>query len=154
LKNAQQAAVSATVTYDTGTQTARLQPSAALASSSTYTATVTGVTDSTGTALANSVSWSFTTAAPAPAVTATLWPSTAVPAEIDSGDAHAYELGVRFYSDSNGWITALRYYKSAANTGVHTGSLWNANGALLATATFSGESASGWQQVTLPTPVA
>ena len=38
-------------------------------------------------------------------------------------------------------------FKSVANTGAHVGNLWTANGTLLATATFTSESASGWQQV-------
>jgi hypothetical protein len=41
-----------------------------------------------------------------------------------------------------------------ANTGVHTGSLWNASGQLLATGTFTNESASGWQTLVFSTPVA
>ena len=41
----------------------------------------------------------------------------------------------------------------AANTGTHVGSLWDANGNLLASATFANESASGWQQVSLSKPV-
>ena len=40
------------------------------------------------------------------------------------------------------------------NTGTHIGSLWSSNGTLLARATFTGESASGWQQVNFATPVA
>ncbi|HVN85475.1 MAG TPA: DUF4082 domain-containing protein, partial [Candidatus Binatia bacterium] len=46
------------------------------------------------------------------------------------------------------------FYKSAANTGTHTGSLWTSGGSLLATGTFTGEASSGWQQLTFPTPVA
>ena len=34
------------------------------------------------------------------------------------------------------------------------GNLWNATGTRLATATFAGETASGWQQVNFSTPVA
>src|SRR4029077_4234092 len=38
--------------------------------------------------------------------------------------------------------------------GTHIGNLWDATGALLATATFTNETASGWQQVTFESPVA
>jgi len=38
--------------------------------------------------------------------------------------------------------------------GPHTGKLWSASGTLLASATFSGETASGWQEVRFATPVA
>ena len=47
-----------------------------------------------------------------------------------------------------GTITAIRFYKGPANTGPHVGHLWTNTGALLATITFSGETASGWQQAT------
>lgn len=63
-------------------------------------------------------------------------------------------MGVRFTSSTGGLLTGLKFYKSAANTGVHTAHLWTASGQLLATATFTGETGSGWQQVNFQTPVA
>ena len=48
----------------------------------------------------------------------------------------------------------MRFYKGAGNTGVHTGSLWTSSGALLSTGTFTSETASGWQQMLFPAPVA
>src|SRR6185312_1453391 len=39
-------------------------------------------------------------------------------------------------------------------TGAHVADLWSSTGALLATATFTGETASGWQQVSFSRPVA
>src|SRR5438876_6163920 len=66
----------------------------------------------------------------------------------------AVEVGVRFRSTLAGYITGLRFYKGSANTGTHLGNLWTSTGTLLASATFSGESGSGWQQVNLPSPVA
>ncbi|MCW3767309.1 MULTISPECIES: DUF4082 domain-containing protein [Paenarthrobacter] len=68
-----------------------------------------------------------------------------VPAVQDSGDGGAYEMGLRFTPSVDGFITGIRFYKSAANTGTHTGSLWNSAGERLATATFTNETASGWQ---------
>ena len=53
---------------------------------------------------------------------------------------------------STGSITGVRFYKGATNTGTHVGHLWSATGTLLATATFTGETASGWQQVTFSQP--
>src|SRR5262249_32650728 len=44
--------------------------------------------------------------------------------------------------------------KGTTNTGTHVGHLWTSGGILLGTATFSGESASGWQQANFATPVA
>ena len=43
---------------------------------------------------------------------------------------------------------------STGTTGTHTGTLWSSTGTNLATATFTGESASGWQQVNFSSPVA
>ena len=39
--------------------------------------------------------------------------------------------------------------RAAGNTGTHTGSLWNTTGTKLGTVTFTGETATGWQQATL-----
>src|SRR5204863_3182401 len=64
------------------------------------------------------------------------------------------ELGVTFRADSNGYITGIRFYKSTGNTGTHVGNLWSSGGTLLASATFTGESASGWQQGNFSNPVA
>ena len=64
------------------------------------------------------------------------------------------ELGVKFTSSSSGFITGIRFYKGVNNTGTHVGNLWSSSGALLARATFTGESASGWQQVNFSSPVA
>ncbi|QSZ49196.1 DUF4082 domain-containing protein [Arthrobacter sp. D5-1] len=68
-----------------------------------------------------------------------------VPVVKDSGDGGAYEMGLRFTPSVDGFITGVRFYKSTANTGTHTGSLWSATGERLATATFTNETASGWQ---------
>ena len=62
-------------------------------------------------------------------------------------------MGVKFQADRNGTITGIRFYKASANTGTHIGNLWTAAGQLLASATFTGETASGWQQVNFSQPV-
>ena len=84
----------------------------------------------------------------------TIWSSSAVPATASYPDARSVELGVKFRSDLNGYITGLRFYKGSANTGTHVGHLWTSTGTLLASATFTNETASGWQQVNLATPIA
>ena len=53
-----------------------------------------------------------------------------------------------------GSVTGVRFYKGTGTTGTHTGTLWSASGAKLATATFTSETASGWQQVLFSAPVA
>jgi hypothetical protein len=60
---------------------------------------------------------------------------------------------MKFRSDVAGYVTGVRFYKSAANTGTHVGNLWSSTGSLLASVTFSGETASGWQQANFATPV-
>jgi hypothetical protein len=154
LRDASNVLVPATIAYNSSTKTVTLTPSSQLANSTTYTVVVTGgsagVKDLAGNAMVSDVARSFTTMAPP----VSLWTGSASPAIVDSGDTHAVEVGVTFTSDTNGFISGLRFYKSAANTGPHTGSLWTASGQLLATATFTNESASGWQQVNFATPVA
>ena len=83
----------------------------------------------------------------------TIWPSTAVPGTADAGPDNAVELGVKFKADVNGTITGIRFYKGSGNTGTHVGNLWSSSGQLLASATFTGETASGWQQMSFATPV-
>jgi Domain of unknown function (DUF4082)/Divergent InlB B-repeat domain len=83
----------------------------------------------------------------------TLWPSTAVPSVPAYPDRNAVTVGMKFRSDVAGYLTGVRFYKGSANTGTHVGSLWSASGSRLATVTFSGETASGWQEATFSTPV-
>ncbi|MGC9582151.1 UNVERIFIED_CONTAM: DUF4082 domain-containing protein, partial [Salmonella enterica subsp. enterica serovar Typhimurium] len=68
-------------------------------------------------------------------------------------DTSQVNLGVRITSSSSGFITGIRYYKGVNDTGTHTGSLWSTNGILLATATFTNETAAGWQTVSFSSPV-
>jgi hypothetical protein len=151
------ALVSAAVTYDAASRTAVLDPAAALATSTSYTATVkggpTGVRDAAGNALAADETWSFQSAAPG-GCPCSLWSSSVVPAVTSSSDGGSVELGVKFRSDQAGVVTGVRFYKGPSNTGTHVGSLWSASGALLAQATFTGESGSGWQSVSFSVPVA
>jgi hypothetical protein len=60
---------------------------------------------------------------------------------------------MKFRSDVGGKIVGLRYYKASSNTGTHVGSLWSRSGTLLARATFTSETTSGWQTVTFSSPV-
>ena len=83
----------------------------------------------------------------------TIWTPSSAPTMADSGDFSSTELGVKFRADATGYVTGVRFYKSAANGGTHIGNLWSSSGVLLASAQFSGESASGWQQVNFSTPV-
>ena len=100
------------------------------------------------------LSITITTAAPPPTCPCTIWPSTTVPGTTDINQSQPVELGVRFAANSNGFITGIRFYKGVNNTGTHIGNLWSNTGTLLARATFTGETATGWQQVNFSSPVA
>ena len=77
-----------------------------------------------------------------------------MPSVSSANDSSALELGVKFRSDFAGYVTGVRFYKGAGNTGTHLGHLWTSGGTQLAAATFTGETTSGWQQVNFATPVA
>ena len=65
------------------------------------------------------------------------------------------ENGLQFQSSVAGTIIGLNFYKSATNTGVHVGNLWDATGKInLGTVTFTNETASGWQTANFATPIA
>ena len=153
LKDPTNVVVTATVSYNSTTRVATLTPSLPLSASKTYTATVNGgsagAKDVAGNALATSSVWSFTTAS-----SVSIWSAAATPSAIATNDASAVELGVKFRADVAGIITGVRFYKGSTNTGTHTGTLWSSTGTKLATATFSGETASGWQQVTFSKGIA
>jgi hypothetical protein len=155
LRNAAGTQVSGAVAYNPGTLMATLTPAAPLALASTYTATVKGgaggVTDLAGNSLPSDVVWSFSTISQYPS---SIWSSSMSPLVADGGPDSAVELGVKFRSAIAGHIKGIRFYKASTNTGTHVGNLWSSTGTLLATATFSGETASGWQQVLFSTPVA
>lgn len=130
-------------------------PSSQLALHTTYTASVQ-VSDVWGNAMAEPVTWSFTTSSTPPPVTCpcTLWSPSAEPAVTDmTSDTNSVELGTRFTSSADGWITGVTFYKGAGNTGTHTGSLWSDDGTLLAGGTFTGETESGWQTLVFAAPV-
>ncbi|MBP1752651.1 MAG: hypothetical protein H6Q57_1487, partial [Geobacteraceae bacterium] len=148
--------VPATVTYDATSEVATLDPSGTLASSKSYTATIkggaSGVRDAVGNPLTNDFSWTFTTGEVFTGAYS-IWSAATVPSVADAGADRAVQLGVKFRSDANGSITGVRFYKATANTGTHVGSLWTNTGVRLATATFTNETESGWQQVNFSSPV-
>jgi hypothetical protein len=92
------------------------------------------------------------TCPPSPA-SCSIWDATATPALAADPDNTAIEVGVKFRSDVSGSITGIRFYKSTINIGTHVATLWSNSGTQLARATFSNETASGWQQVNFTTPV-
>jgi hypothetical protein len=151
--------VPATVSYDPGSLTATLTPTSSLAASTVYTLEVTtGVRGSDGGYLSAQASRSFTTGVcPCSLFSVTLAPQKTT---IVVADGHTsattpatYELGVKLTVNQPMSLTAIRFYKDSRETGVHTGTVWTTSGTKLATVTFASETASGWQQQALPTPL-
>jgi hypothetical protein len=119
------------------------------------------------TGLTNGTAYTFTVSAsngggsgPASAASGAVTPADTIfdfsgtPQNVDSGDAGSLELGVKFTADTSGFVTGVRFYKATTNTGTHVGQLWSSGGQLLASATFTNETGSGWQTVSFATPVA
>jgi hypothetical protein len=100
-----------------------------------HAASATGTADFTATALPDSL---FRSQAPALG---------------DLTDHTSYELGMKFQVSQSGKITTVRYWKAPDESGTHTGRIWSAAGTLLASVTFTGETASGWQEQALSTPL-
>ena len=87
-----------------------------------------------------------------------LFGPTDTPASTITSDPDDYELGVKFAANQNGEITALRYFRGAADfadTDVRTLHLWDGAGDLLGSVTItSNPGQSGWQSASLPAPIA
>jgi PKD repeat protein len=77
----------------------------------------------------------------------------AEPRNPSADDARPATVGMRFVARTAGAIVGIRFFKGPENTGVHSGQLWTTAGELLASASFTHESASGWQVVRFPSPV-
>jgi hypothetical protein len=133
------------------------QTPTAVSDGSATSATVKGLTNGTSYTFTVAATNSLGTGAPSSATSATTPADTvfdfATPATVDSADPSSIELGVKFTADTTGTITGVRFYKASTNTGTHIGSLWTAGGTLLASATFTNETASGWQTVLFSSPV-
>ncbi len=149
LRNASGTLLPGSLTYDAASRTATLDPNASLALGAGYTVNVSGARDAAGNTMAPA-SWSFST----PTCPCSIWPSAATPAVAAVSDTSAWELGVKFRSQIAGYVTGARFYKGAGNTGTHSGSLWAADGTLLATGTFTNETTSGWQSLSFGAPIA
>ena len=73
-----------------------------------------GVKDLAGNALGANVTWSFTTAAqPCASAPCSAWSSSTVPGTPSVNDPGAVELGVKFRTDLDGFITGIRFYQGS-----------------------------------------
>jgi hypothetical protein len=144
--------VAGTVSFSSGNTVATFTPTNSLAASTTFTATVSGAQNTSGTAMTSPFSWNFTTAGPQ--CPCSIWQNAPPSGGVDANDTSAVNLGLQFQASSSGFVSGVRFYKEIDNTGTHIGSLWSSTGTLLATGTFSNESASGWQELDFSSPVA
>jgi hypothetical protein len=132
---------------------ATFTPTSSLAASTTYTATVSGAQNSSGTPMSSPFTWSFTTGAVAQCP-CSIWQNGTPSGAVDAADTSSVNLGIQFQAATSGFISGVRFYKEVDNTGTHIGSLWSSTGSLLASGTFSSETASGWQELDFSSPVA
>src|SRR5690606_16064492 len=104
--------VPATVSYNPSMRTATLDPSDLLATQSSYTAILKGggggIKDISGNPLAADYTWSFTTNDSPFDCPCTIWDGTGTPAIANGNDGIPIELGVKFRSEVDGYITGLR----------------------------------------------
>jgi len=100
---------------------------------------------------------------PAPAVTITttaqacpckIFGDSSTPALVDQNDSQPVQLGMKLRTSTNGFIAAIRFYKSPSATGPFSGRLWTAAGVLLGTVDFGPLTGTGWREAALPAPVA
>src|SRR5688572_29876807 len=83
----------------------------------------------------------------------TLWPASSVPTFSDAGDPRSLEVGVRFHSDVDGFVDAVRFFRLGEHAAPHVVNLWTAGGTLLATRPFHSAATNDWQEAKFDTPV-
>lgn len=140
-----------------GTTAATSYASTGLSAGTSYGFTVSAYDAAGNASAASSVARATTTSTPVPPppTPQTTLLTTQVPTTVNASDGAGvnYELGMGFQSSVAGRITAIRFWKDGRETGAHTGRIWSGSGTLLASVAFTGETASGWQQQALATPV-
>ena len=134
-----------TVSYNASTQTVIFTPTAGFTGTASFSYSIG---DSSGASASGNVALLVNDPS-----SQNLFSLTAVPGQVNVNDPSSVELGVKFSASANGTIGGIRFYKGSLNIGTHVADLWSSTGTLLATATFTNESASGWQQVNFSSPV-
>ncbi len=120
-----------------------------------YTQPTNGVEDNAGndkTTFNDQAVTNNSTQSPVIGLLRTLWES-GVTVGPSVNDGIPIILGVRFGSTVAGVITGIRFYKQANDTGTHVGNIWTSDGVLKGSVTFTGETGSGWQQMSFATPI-
>lgn len=142
--------VPGTVAMSQDARTATFTATGPLPYDAAVSVTMSGISGASGDG--NDRTWSFRTAVDSLPSDVTFFGS-GTPAGSAASDGTSLELGMAFGTSVEGRITAIRFYKSAGDTGAHTGTLWSSSGQPLATVAFQNESAEGWQRAQLSVPV-
>jgi len=127
-----------------------------LAAGTTYYYRVIATGGGNSSAASNTASATTTGTAPLPPVSESIWGTSYSPrvnSYYQGSVGQTFELGVQFESNVAGEVTGALFYKQRGTTGTNVGHLWSSNGTLLASATFSNETRSGWQQVSFSNAV-
>lgn len=138
-------AVNGSVSFNSQTNTVSFTPNTGYTGSASFTYTISDSNGGTASANAALVVTDPTTHS--------FFSTSTTPSIVTVNDTSSVELGFKFQASSSGQITGMRFYKGPQNTGPHVANLWTASGSLLASATFTNETSSGWQQVNFSTPV-
>lgn len=160
-QDAQGVSVPGTVSYDAATRTAQFVVDSLWQTGGRYTVTLKGgpggIQDMDGRFMAADVSWSFTASSTPLGCPCSLENRQApsdYSATYQETSPNGLELGMKIVPRTNGYITAIRFYKPIINPDTaHVGHIWDASGTLLATATITNESDYGWQEGKLDTPL-
>jgi hypothetical protein len=107
-------------------------------------------------AASNIASATTTGTAPPPGAAESIWGTSYSPSVnyyYQGARGQTFDLGVQFESNVPGLVTGVLFYKQRGTNGTNVGHLWSSNGTLLASATFTNETRSGWQQVSFSSPV-
>jgi hypothetical protein len=148
-----QVVAGATVTFSVTAGGGSVSPTSAVTNSSGLASTTLTLGSTLGTNTVHAAAGSVGSADFSATAQAYTVMTTQAPALTNVTDNSSYELGMKFQSSKPGRIMFIRYWKSASETGTHTGTIWSAAGAPLVQVPFSGETASGWQVQMLPTPL-
>jgi fibronectin type 3 domain-containing protein len=127
-----------------------------LTAGTTYYYQVIATGGGNSSAASNTASATTTGTAPPP-TTDSIWGTSYSPkvnSDYDGEAGQTFELGVQFESNVAGQVTGVLFYKQRGTTGTNVAHLWSSTGTLLASATFTNETSSGWQKVSFATPVA
>jgi len=127
--------------------TVTFTPAAGFSGAASFVYTVTD-----GKAASASVSVTVNVAPATPPTARQTILTTQVPVDLNRSDNQPWEVGVRFTTAVDGLITAIRFFKSAGETGTRTGKLWT-DSAQLGSVAFANETASGWQEQAFSTPI-